>query len=59
MTLINGEHKVRSEQVKLLHENVRLLIQLNKFEIAQQLMNRLADILADSPLKNAMQLRQG
>ncbi len=57
MGFINGEYKERSEQVKLLNENVKLLIEMNQFEIAQQIMNRLADILADSPLKRAMNLR--
>lgn len=57
MALISGEYQERSEQVKLLNENVKLLIEMNQFEIAQQIMNRLADILSDSPLKHAMNLR--
>ena len=54
--LINGEYKERSEQIALLNENVKLLIGLNQFEIAQQIMNRMADILSDSPLRRAMSL---
>ena len=55
--LITGEYKERSEQIALLNENVKLLISMNQFEIAQQIMNRMADILTDSPLKRAMHLK--
>ena len=55
--LISGEYKERSEQITLLNENVKLLIKMNQFDAAVLIMNRMADILADSPLKRAMPLK--
>lgn len=57
LLLITNEYRERSEQIALLNENVRLLIQLHQFEIAQQIMNRMADILSDSPLRRALPVR--
>lgn len=57
MSLIKNEYRSRERQADLIHENVRLMIQAGQYKIAQEILNRLTDILADSPLKMAMEYR--
>lgn len=57
MFMIEKEYTSREQQTSLIHENVKLLIGAGQYQIAQQILDRLAEILADSPLKNAMNYR--
>lgn len=55
--LINREYDERQIQINMLNDTVHKLITANQFIIAQQLMNRLADILAASPLDKVLKHR--
>jgi hypothetical protein len=57
ITMIQEEYKERSAQIAMLDKNVQLLIEVGQFEIASQIMNRMADILSESPLKRALSFR--
>ncbi|WP_165191747.1 hypothetical protein [Caulobacter soli] len=57
MLLIEREYQSRSQQVACIHDLVKLFIAAGQFEVAQQVMNRLTDILAVSPLQMALQYR--
>lgn len=55
--LIDREYEERKIQTETFNRTVHLLIGQGQFEIAQQLMNRLADILAVSPLDKVLRKR--
>lgn len=57
MFMIDREYATRQQQAALIHENVKLLIQAQQYEIAAQIMNRLTALLADSPIKQALSYR--
>ena len=57
MFMVEKEYSERGQQTALIHKQVELLIGLGQYEIARQILNRLTDILADSPLKNALNYR--
>jgi hypothetical protein len=55
--MIEKEYSSRDKQTELIHENVKLLIVSGQYHLAQKILERLTDILSDSPLKQAMQYR--
>jgi len=57
MQMIDREYRSRDLQVNLIHQTTQALIGAGQYEIAQQVLNRLADILAVSPLQDALKYR--